>query len=230
MANLKQGRCFNCGSILFLDPSMEKGHCIYCDAVFENHLAFTIEENPDSYEFKNEVMEPYTGPNLDPQVKRAPVIHQTPPPKATAKSADKRPQYEFKEREIPDVKADRKVLIIASSILAVVVIAFLATALPMTIRRDAERAEIAEQFAQSIKDISGSSENIEIGKDFIITGQKNDRCIVILHEIKDQAEADRYYEAYRKAKGGEGEDFSLLLVGKEKSFHYGDSEVFDLSE
>jgi hypothetical protein len=50
---LKEGRCPNCGSILQLNTAAEKGHCLFCDAVFENTQAFDIADNPGEYTYPN---------------------------------------------------------------------------------------------------------------------------------------------------------------------------------
>lgn len=65
---LKEGRCPNCGSILQLNAEAPKGHCLFCDAVFDNEKAFLIAENPSEHTFPNEEQPKYEGPSLDPVI------------------------------------------------------------------------------------------------------------------------------------------------------------------
>ncbi|MDO5734075.1 MAG: hypothetical protein Q4P08_02955 [Eubacteriales bacterium] len=220
MSSLKEGRCYNCGSILHLDPQMEKGHCIYCDAVFENERAFEIAANPDDYSFENKEMPPYEGPNLDPKPSSAPVVNFSPPPKATAKKqAEAKPVYEPKIREIPDVKADRKVALIAGGAIALCILLFLAIVLPQTINRDKQREEMANTFSQAVKTIGGSSEQVILGEDFVITGMKNNRGILILQELKDEAQAKEYFKAFVEARGRDANGEVVLdLIAKDKTY------------
>ena len=61
---LKEGLCVNCGSLLMLESRNEKGHCLFCDAVFDNKEAFRAKAEPDQFTFPNEPQPPYEGPNL----------------------------------------------------------------------------------------------------------------------------------------------------------------------
>ncbi len=228
MAQLKEGRCYNCGSLLWLDPEMEKGHCIYCDAVFSNTEAFAIAENPDAYTFENKEMEPYTGPSLEPKRATATPVHFTPPPRATATTQEKKPQYEIKVREIPEVKADRKIMMIAGAAVALVCLIFLAVIVPLTVKRDRQRDLMAARFATAVKEIGGSQEEAVLGKDFVISGMKNDGGILLLHEISGEADAERYYEAFREARDSALEDkVSLTLITKDKTYQFGDSTIVE---
>ena len=72
---LKEGKCINCGSLLMLDPSMPKGHCPFCDCVFDNEEAFRAFQHPEEFTFPNDPQPPYTGPSLVPlPYQRGPVM------------------------------------------------------------------------------------------------------------------------------------------------------------
>ncbi len=156
---LKEGRCPNCGSILNLDSQAEKGHCLFCDAVFENKTAFEIAQNPSGYEFPNEPQPKYEGPSLQPghgsavsggsgQKKKKPAAANTAGQEQSQEAKRKprkAPPKAYVHREpikLPDTKlppAFRRKLIIAA-IVIVLVIAGVST--PLVISRDNMRADL----------------------------------------------------------------------------------------
>ena len=138
---LKEGRCPNCGSILQLDADAEKGHCLFCDAVFENEEAFEIAKNPSAYTFPNLPQPKYEGPSLDPkvtagaaqQVKKAKKKEKPPPP----------PFYVPKEPvELPDISLPTKVKVRILLISLAVIIAIVGISAPIIKKRDSIRAEL----------------------------------------------------------------------------------------
>ncbi len=156
---LKEGRCPNCGSILNLDSHAEKGHCLFCDAVFANKTAFEIAQDPSGYEFPNEPQPKYEGPSLQPghgstasraggqkKKKAAPVDTAG---QSSAQEAKRKPRkappkaYVHRDPiKLPDTKlppAFRRKLIIAF-IAVVLLIAGIST--PLIITRDNVRAEL----------------------------------------------------------------------------------------
>lgn len=127
---LKEGRCPNCGSILQLDADAEKGHCLFCDAVFENEEAFEIAKNPSAYTFPNLPQPKYEGPSLDPkvtagaaqQVKKTKKKEKPPPP----------PVYVPKEPvELPDISLPTKVKVRILLISLAVIIAIVGISAPI---------------------------------------------------------------------------------------------------
>ena len=107
--SLKEGRCPNCGSIVSLNAKSEKGHCLFCDAVFDTSHALEIAANPEGVEFPNEPQPKYEGPSLapSPNVPAGVKIPSVPPArKAPSKrSVAKTEAYVHKEPiKLPEIK------------------------------------------------------------------------------------------------------------------------------
>lgn len=223
MAQLKEGRCFNCGSILFLDPDQDKGHCIYCDAVFPTEQAFEIQENPDDYEFKNEPQPEYTGPNLDPYANPAHITFDQ-APRATGKAASK-DTYKIKVKEIPEVKADPKQVRILLAALVALILVFVAITVPLTTKRDNDRERMAREFSVSVNQVADHDETAELGEDFIIDKTDNSRGILIVKELADQAEAEAYFKAFVDARGADRDGTVVLdILSKDVSYRVSQQE------
>ena len=140
---LKEGRCTNCGSILFLDPSAQKGHCLFCDAVFENKEAFRAADDPDAFEFPNVEQPKYEGPSLDPRPVQQ-VRFAVPTPAKTTSAATQQPTYVVKQAEdMPDLRIPTKAKITMIVVLVIVVGGLFGIGMPMARARDHERSEIA---------------------------------------------------------------------------------------
>lgn len=140
---LKEGRCPNCGSILNLDAAADKGHCLFCDAVFLNKDAFEIAENPAGVTFPNLAQPKYEGPSLDPQLSGQPGMRiSQPQPKKKAKPAPP-PVYVHKDPiKLPDIRLSRtvKLRILLISVVAILLIAGISV--PLIMQRDAARREL----------------------------------------------------------------------------------------
>lgn len=197
---LKEGRCYNCGSILLLDPKMEKGHCIYCDAVFDNKLAFEIAENPSAYEFKNEKMEKYTGPSLAPQANR-PGIKTEDYQRAIEHNAAKKAlddqnksQLELSGQSIPELKAPRKELAITLVVILAIFAIILAITIPTTKSRDQVREELSSSF------LTKEDLDLNNGEDFLIRGIRNNNVIIILPEKPSESEVEALFKSFVKVR------------------------------
>ncbi|MEA4890897.1 MAG: hypothetical protein VB070_15680 [Clostridiaceae bacterium] len=144
---IKEGRCPNCGSILQLDAAAEKGHCLFCDAVFENAAAFDIAANPAGVTFPNTPQPKYEGPSLDPHSvggQQALKQIQQQPAKKKAKPAPP-PVYVHKAPvKLPDIKLSRKtkLRIILISIISAAVIAGIGV--PVVMTRNANRQALLQ--------------------------------------------------------------------------------------
>lgn len=163
---LKEGRCVNCGSILFLDPKNEKGHCLFCDAVFLNSEAFRAEQDPGSFAFPNEEQPPYDGPNLDPRPQMAAAA---PVARPTVKK-ETVPAFVPTVNAIPDAKIPKKAKIIAITALVVILAVFTAVFLPLTLNRDKYRTAITESFSESLDpavDVTTSLSIINLDNSFV---------------------------------------------------------------
>ncbi len=154
MAN-KDGRCPNCGSLLNLDVSAEKGHCLFCDAVFESKTAFMINENPDGYEFPNEPQPKYEGPSLSPraspgkvQPEKSAVAREAQQQKKKARPAPQRAYVHKEPIKLPEIKLPPKIrlkVIIVTIVLALLIIGI---STPLIITRNNMRAQLMEAMPE----------------------------------------------------------------------------------
>lgn len=189
---LKEGRCVNCGSILMLDPEMEKGHCLYCDAIFDNQKAFLIAQDPHAYEFPNEEQPKYTGPNLDPVAYRGKVDVQAfeqavRQKQAKAKTETESRQLNLSDEKIPELNASRKQILLTISAFVALALLFLAIALPLTMRRDRIRDDLMSDLVEKV-DI-----NLDAGEDLLIRGMKNTDFVLSVSEKPSEEEALEYF-------------------------------------
>ncbi len=152
---IKDGRCPNCGSIVHLDPNAEKGHCMFCDAVFDNQRAFEIAENPEGVEFPNDPQPPYDGPNLQPGRSNGSVARTSgsgkskkkQPAKTTKTEVAKPKEYVMKEPvKLPDFKLSKPVKLKIAGIILAVVIILSAIMAPLIISRDAVRSDLLDSM------------------------------------------------------------------------------------
>ncbi|MDO5015594.1 MAG: hypothetical protein Q4E09_01055 [Eubacteriales bacterium] len=198
---LKEGRCYNCGSILMLDPQQEKGHCIYCDAVFDNKLAFEIATNPQGYEFKNEKMEKYTGPNLDPTSQtgaidedalHAAIDHNA--AKRALKQQDSVGKPNLSEESIPELKASKKAVLI--TILGIVIFfgLFFAIAIPKINHREEVRKQLTANF------IDAEKLPLTYGENLLIRGGANDTVVMAFKEKPEEDTVRSYWETYAQER------------------------------
>lgn len=192
---IKEGRCPNCGSLLNLDTGMEKGHCLFCDAVFENRRAFEIAQNPKDVTFPNEVQPKYEGPSLEPRGVAGGSGYQAavqqPKKKAASKPAEPAQEtYISKMAVQPDIKLPFKVhLMIAIALVAVVAI-FAAVAVPMALRRDRERSAILTALP------SVSPITIKADQSAALRGQDNRYLMVAVGESVTPQQATALFKAF----------------------------------
>lgn len=152
----KEGRCPNCGSILRLNPSSEKGHCLFCDAVFNNEKAFEIAENPAGYEFPNEPQPKYEGPDLNSGSKKKGAAEKKvakEPVQPTTKAKRKPPAKAYTPSEpvkLPPIKLPKRIR--KKAILAVVLFFVLLFGIgtPVIMARNEAREEILERLPQVV--------------------------------------------------------------------------------
>lgn len=183
---LKEGRCINCGSILFLDPKNEKGHCLFCDAVFLNSEAFRANQDPDSFAFPNEEQPPYDGPNLDP---RPQVAAAAPVARPTVKK-ETVPDFVPTVNAIPDAKIPKRAKIIAITSLIVILAVFTAVFLPLTLNRDRNRTAITESFAETL------DADVDITTSLSIINLDNGFVQLALPSGVEQTEAESLFDAF----------------------------------
>lgn len=206
---LKEGRCPNCGSILFLDRSAEKGHCLYCDCVFQNDEAFKIAaemEDDDSREFPNEEQPEYTGPSLDPkqQVKDIDfddIARRAEPVSSKSVSANAGSgAYRIKKRDDIQIEADPQVKKVIIAVVAAAALLIAGILVPTISKRDARRSEIAEAFGKKAAKQLGLKSDLKEGEDFIIHGFSNASVTVVLKANPDEKSAVELFESYKSIR------------------------------
>lgn len=145
---LNEGRCPNCGSILQLDPAAEKGHCLFCDAVFANQVAFDIASNPAGVVFPNEPQPRYEGPSLDPVLNYGQSTSQRQVQKVQKKAKPELPPvYIPKEpAKLPDIRLSGKMKLRIGLIALAVILLVTGISVPLVLQRDQTRAKLLESI------------------------------------------------------------------------------------
>jgi len=143
---LYEGRCPNCGSILQLDSAAEKGHCLFCDAVFANKVAFDIASNPAGVVFPNEPQPRYEGPNLDPVITAGQSAGQRQVQKVQKKAKPELPPvYIPKEpAKLPDIRLSGKMKLRIGLIALAVILLITGISVPLVLQRNQTRAKLLE--------------------------------------------------------------------------------------
>lgn len=192
---IKEGRCPNCGSILTLDDKMDKGHCLFCDAVFDNDRAFEIAADPTGVEFPNEEQPKYEGPSIDPVLRNTPAAAKIPAPATEKKAARRAPvpvaAYTHKDPiKLPEVKLTPKKRIQVALVLVIIAAIIAGIGIPTVTKRNTDREAITARFAESI--------TYDINADMAIGIRKvaNDYVLVALPEDVDQTKAAEVFRSY----------------------------------
>ncbi len=189
--SLKEGCCVNCGSILFLDPKMPEGHCLFCDCVFKNEDAFRAATNPEEFTFPNEPQPKYEGPSLTPsQIQRGPV------PTVAKKAAKSEivEEYTIPEKKVPKLKIPMKAILVMVAITVVIVGIFAAITVPLTMKRDSQQEKIADLFVASLP------VKINKDKDLIIQNMGSTSASVVINENLTLEESVALFNKYCDAR------------------------------
>lgn len=209
---IKEGRCPNCGSILQLNAEAAKGHCLFCDAVFENELAFAIADDPSDHVFLNEEQPKYEGPNLDPMFggvsSHAP---SGPMGKKAARAAARQaspPAYVPRDPvKIETVKISPKLRLRILLIVVGAILAAAAITTPLVLRRDNERKALREAIPAIIAPLTVDTEKALTFRHF-----SNDQIVLALSDtITAQQAADIFKAVAGKRaelKGIDTQDFA----------------------
>ena len=169
---IKEGRCINCGSILFLDTEMPQGHCLFCDCVFDNAEAFRAQLHPEDFSFPNEPQPKYEGPSLTPtQVQRGPVL-----PTVQARREVVQDDYVPPETKVPSLKIPMKAIALIALVVLLVVGIFLAIAFPLTAKRSKQQAAIVDKFLPRL------SYEVDRETDIAVHEMKSTDVLLVLDE------------------------------------------------
>ena len=186
---LKEGRCVNCGSLLYLDPDMPKGHCLFCDCVFDNEDAFRANENPESFTFPNEKQPKYEGPSLTPgRARRGPVV---PAPSVAPTPAEKKEDaYQLPQTKVPNLKIPVKTVVLYSVLTLLIAGILVAVAFPLLTKRNQRQAEIADKFAKAL------DYPIDREKDIRVQEMTGTEAVVILPQDISAGESIDLFNLY----------------------------------
>lgn len=194
---LQEGRCVNCGSILYLEPANTQGHCLYCDAVFDNSEAFERAKAPEDFSYPNLPQEAYEGPNLDPvQVRSKLDMKQLEQAAATAKArpASSQAQYQVQGGKVPDLSLSTATKVKLAVGFLLLALGFVLLMWPLTARRDRQQAAIAEAF------VAQGHEELAMGENFLIRGLNNTRVAWVRAKDIPEVEAVEDYRAFCEAR------------------------------
>lgn len=189
---LKEGRCPNCGSLLQLDAQAEKGHCLFCDAVFANAESFRIAENPAGMTFPNLPQPKYEGPNLDPRpAANVPIPKFNEPAKKKAVAQPAQPVYVPKETvKMPDIRVPMKMKLQITALIVAVVAIVGAISVPMILSRNASRAQLMAAMTEVAPFTLNVSESV------VIHGLDNSRLLIAADAAVSQADAVTLFQNY----------------------------------
>lgn len=192
---IREGRCPNCGSILTLDDKMEKGHCLFCDAVFENSRAIEIAADPSGVEFPNEEQPKYEGPSLDPVLRNTPAAKIAAAPRTEKKAARRAPvqaeAYTHKDPiKLPEVKLTPKKRIQVALVFIIIAAIIAGIGIPTVTKRDNDRKAIVASFAEVLEYDIDAAQAIGIRK------VANDYLLLALPEDVDQKEAASIFRSF----------------------------------
>ena len=116
---------------------MEKGHCLFCDAVFDSAQAIEIASDPTGVEFPNLPQPKYEGPDLRPGAGAAiPAAKAKRQPPAPKKAVPKAPPIVKEPVQMPDFKLDGKTRIRIILVILLIVVIVAAIAVPLIMRRE----------------------------------------------------------------------------------------------
>jgi hypothetical protein len=150
---IREGRCPNCGSILHLDGNTEKGHCLFCDAVFQNKTAFEIASDPKTYTFPNLPQPKYDGPSLEPSYMGPGALsdRRLKQPQQIAKKTPKAEPLAYVPKEpvkLPAVKMSRQAKIKSLIIGFGVIVLIAAVSVPLILYRNNTRSYLLDRMEQ----------------------------------------------------------------------------------
>lgn len=224
---LKEARCTNCGSIVFVNPGQEKAHCAYCEAVFSTEEGLKIAQAPENYTFPNLPQEKYTGPDLNSGYNRAidfdalvRSAQAAAPPKTAQVAQAEEPVFVPKADKLPDLNIPRKIKLIAIVSVVVVTLLFIGIMVPLTVGRDNNRAAIAKAVSQEM------DAQLVLGKTLEFHGLKSDQAFIVIPNQVDEKEALHYYTALCAARdkalsleaGSSAKVVNLTLAGEKGSY------------
>jgi len=136
-----------------LENTAEKGHCLFCDAVFDNNTAFSIAADSNGVEFPNLPQPIYEGPSLEPKnfvygSGQMAVGKKQSQPAAKKPKAAAAPAYVAKEAvKLPEFKLSKKAKLRALLITLAVLLITAAISVPIVLNRDRVQEKLLDSMA-----------------------------------------------------------------------------------
>ena len=188
---IREGRCPNCGSILDLDANAAKGHCLFCDAVFNNEMAFAIADDPAAHTFPNLPQPKYEGPSLDPDLSESAAGGQGKPRKPKKSKPAPPPVYVPKEPvKLPDIRLPGRIKLRILLISLAVILAMAGITIPVVMKRDSVR----QQLLESMDELAAFSLDAE--KDAAIWYTANNYLMVATSDLVTQEDMIAFFRAF----------------------------------
>lgn len=208
---LRDGRCPNCGSIVHLDTNQEKGHCLFCDAVFEAQQSFEIAANPKDFEFPNLPQPKYEGPVLNP---KAPAPYSLPAVQSSSRrkqSVAEPDPYVHKEIKLPDVRLSTKTKLLLAAVVVGIAALFAAITVPTSMKRDSDRAKILAALQISSPIALDTESEVTVRK------SNNDYLMVVTGDTVTKEQAVALFKAFSlersKVRGSDTAETDALYKG-----------------
>lgn len=186
----KEGRCINCGSIVFVDPKLEKGHCLFCDCVFDNDQAFEALEHPEKFEFPNVPQPKYQGESLQPAMPGRVVAPQVVQPAPVRREEKFEPQV----TSIPKltIPAKSKLIMFATFLILIGIVC--AILIPTIRKRDSQHKAIKEKMIAGLADYQANEESVDV------QNLHSDSCVLVLDRAISRDEAVELFDLYGKVR------------------------------
>ncbi|NJP40724.1 hypothetical protein HCH52_06625 [Oscillospiraceae bacterium HV4-5-C5C] len=193
---IKQGRCPNCGSILMVDDQAAEGICIFCQARYVPAQAEQLDQDPGDHEFKNEPQPELTDeerrlafsaygnvhvPSAAASAKKTIVQHKKKPVDQLTPAQ----RVALMKKELVEPKLSRRHQLYMAAIIVGVILISVAVILPLTLSKQAKRAELAAEINQ----IAG----FEVADPayYAFSGQRNQSLLLIYDgEVTEETAAD----------------------------------------
>lgn len=190
---IQEGRCPNCGSIVHLDSAAEKGHCLFCDAVFDNQEALRIAASPAGVVFPNLPQPKYEGPSLNPvkaQNVQAVQRKQQQQP-AAKKPVEVKSAYVMKEPvKVPSFKLPGKTKLLILAVIVAILVIVSAIAVPVILNRDSVRTQLLSSIS------SFSPFAVDVDTHVTISNTENSYLLIIAGEDVTATDAVTLFKAY----------------------------------
>lgn len=184
----QEGRCPNCGSIVYVGSKNEQSHCLFCDAVFDSDQAIAIAQNPEGHTFPNQPQPKYEGPSLQPGQTGRP--RGKPAVKKARPKPPPPPTFEFTEPEsLPDVRLPNAVKLRIALIALALIVLVVGISVPVVMRRN----QVRQQMLDAMPQLAPFA--LDVDRDVAIWHNKNDYYMVATDQALSEEELVLFFKA-----------------------------------